>query len=356
MINKSRLKFELKQWSTIVLAAFLSAFSMEVFLISSEIVVGGVSGIASILDILFATDNKWYFSAGVWILAIDIPIFIYCFVRYRRRFALKTTIYVVLFSAFLLILRITNLAEIMHTAINAQEDVNDKVMYAIIGGGLQGLCLPMMLSVNASTGGSDVVGLIMQQREKANSSESMRAILISNLIVVLCSAVAMFFFSNNNIDKALELAVYSVAALFVQEIVQETVFRGFSAAIELEITTDYPQEMAEELKKNLKHGISFVKIEGGYSHQIKTMVVCVINKRQLTRARRIIRQVDDKAFAYVESVREVIGKGFMNKEHELQEENVSQKKVQKLQKAQKARQQQTVETQNTVDNSTDKQS
>lgn len=330
MISKQRVKFEIKQWLTIVFAAFLAAFAMEIFLIPSQIVVGGVSGIASVVDILFASDGRWYFSAGVWVFVLDLPIFIYCFVKYRKRFAFKTMTYVTVMAVLLLLFRLTNLAEILHTVITDKDSSNNKVVYALLGGALQGLCLPLMLSVNASTGGSDVVGLMLQQREKASSSESMRAILIFNFAIVVLSSIATYFVLDYNAAVAVEMFVYSVASMFVCEIVQEMVFRGFSAAIELEITTDYPTEMAEALREKLKHGISYMKIEGGYSHKIKTMVVCVINKRQLTRARRIIAEVDSNAFAYVESVREVIGKGFTNKEHDLHKENMEKRKRQQM--------------------------
>ena len=115
--------------------------------------------------------------------------------------------------------------------------------------------------------------------------------------------------------------VYSVAAMFIGEIVQELIFNGFSAAVELEVTTEKPQEMADALQGELKRGTTNIKVVGGYSHQEKSMVVCILNKRQLTHARRIINKVDPTAFAYVENVKEVIGRGFVNKEIELEDNN-----------------------------------
>ena len=88
----------------------------------------------------------------------------------------------------------------------------------------------------------------------------------------------------------------------------------------MEITTEKPQELADALLAELKHGVTQVRVTGGYSHSEKTMLLCVLNKHQLTHARRIINQVDPSAFAYVENVKEVVGKGFANKEIELDEE------------------------------------
>ena len=145
----------------------------------------------------------------------------------------------------------------------------------------------------------------------------MRSIMVANVIILIASAVAYGFV--NGAKEAVNMFIYSVAAMFMCEIVQETIFKGFSAALELEITTDKAEEMREALIAEIKHGVTTLRVVGGYSKQEKNMVLCVINRRQLTHARKIIHRVDPQAFAYVENVKEVIGKGFVNKEEELDE-------------------------------------
>ena len=145
----------------------------------------------------------------------------------------------------------------------------------------------------------------------------MRSIMVANVIILIASAVAYGFV--NGAKEAVNMFIYSVAAMFMCEIVQETIFKGFSSALELEITTDKAEEMREALIAEIKHGVTTIRVVGGYSKQEKNMVLCVINRRQLTQARKIIHRVDPQAFAYVENVKEVIGKGFVNKEEELDE-------------------------------------
>ena len=145
----------------------------------------------------------------------------------------------------------------------------------------------------------------------------MRFILVADVVVVVLSSAAYWIVSKDA-TEAVNLLIYSIATLFICEIVQETIFKGFSAAIELEITTDKPEEVAQALSEQLKHSTTTVKVVGGYSHQEKTMLLCVINKSQLVKARRIINKVDANAFEYVENFKEVIGKGFANKENELE--------------------------------------
>lgn len=322
---KRSFAYNFKQYLIIFLASLATAVAVEVFLLPTNTIVGGVLGISSIVDLLLSglSASKWYFSAGLWVVAINIPIMIYCFCKYRRRFALKTTVYVLMLGVELVVLRVCNVSELVKGIMADDSGVFDNVLYVLLGGALHGLSLPLLLSVNASTGGTDIVGLIVQHHSKKSSSDAIRFILMANAVVIAISSV-VYGLVNKNTGEAVNMFIYSIAALFICEIVQEAIFKGFSSAIELEITTEKPQEMAEQLTAQLKHGLTSVKVMGGYSHREREMLLCVIYKSQLVRARRIINQVDPNAFAYVENVKEVLGKGFANKEMDLEQENESQ--------------------------------
>ena len=319
--------YNLKQVLIIFCASLATAVAVEIFLLPSNTIVDGVLGVSSILDILLTglDASKWYFSAGIWLLAINIPVIIYCFCRYNKRFVIKTLLYIALLAVEMIVLRVTSVAELVRGVMTIDDATYDKVLYVILGGALHGLSLPLLLSVNASSGGTDIVGLIVQRHSKKSSSDAMRFILVANLVVVLLSSVT-YWIVKKDASESVHMFIYSLSAVFVGEIVQEAIFKGFSAAIELEITTDKPVEMAEALSAQLRHGTTTVKVVGGYSHEEKTMILCVINKSQLVKARRIINQVDANSFAYVENVKEVIGKGFANKEIELQQDESAQTK------------------------------
>lgn len=318
--------YNFKQLLVILLASLATAVSIELLLLPSNVVCGGALGVAGILDILLTgTDPaKWFMSVGIWLIVANFPIIISTFFFFRKRFAIKTMLYVLFLGAELIVFRVCNLSEVFKHVMVAEGEEMDKVLYVLLGGALHGVSLPLMLSVNASTGGSDIVGLIAQRHTKKSGSDAMRVILATNVGIVLLSAVAYYIVTRSG-EEAINMFVYSVAAMFIGEIVQETIFKGFSAAVELEVTTEKPIEMSQALQNELKHGTTTVKVVGGYSHKEKNMALCIINKRQLTRARRIISQVDPSAFAYVENVREVIGIGFANKEMEMEENHEADK-------------------------------
>lgn len=312
-------KSNITDYIVIFVASLVSAVSLEFFLLPSGSIAGSSTGIAGILDMVL-TDldtSKWYFSAGVWTFAINLPICIYLYFNRSKSFARRTFFYILSLSVLLVLLRLLGLANLFNSFIN-QGHAPDKVVYVLVGGALRGICLPLVLTRNASTGGSDVVGLIVQRNATKGSSGAMRAILIVDIAVITIGACAKWALTEQGAD-AFNMLVYSVTAVFICEIVQERIYRGFSSAVELEITTDKPQDMIDALQAELKHGTTSLRVTGGFSGQEKTMILCVIEKNQLTLARKIINRVDPTAFAYVENVREVIGKGFANREYDLQQ-------------------------------------
>ncbi|MBQ8505233.1 MAG: YitT family protein [Clostridia bacterium] len=310
-------KYRIKQYLIIILAALASALSLEIFLLPSTVVAGGTLGLSAILDIVLTNQNPqlWYFSAGIWLVLLNVPFCIYTFVHFKKSFAIKTTLYVVALALALVILRLTNLSQVFQQLVD--DGQSDRVILVLLGGAMHGVSLPLVLSQNASTGGTDVVGLMVQKHSQKSSRTAIRLILVINIMVVLVSSLILFAVTHD-VHQAINTFIYSVAAMVIGEIVQEGIFKGFSSAVELEITTEKKAEMMQALREGLNHGVSTITVTGGYSGQEKSLVLCVIQKHQLITARRIINQVDPQAFAYVENVKEVIGKGFANKEIEIE--------------------------------------
>ena len=324
-MTKTQFWHNFKQILIIFIASLSTAIAIDLLLLPCNVVAGGALGIASIIDILLTgTDyTMWYMSVGIWLVVVNFPIIIFSFFNFRKRFVIKTMLYILMLAALLVVFRVCNLSEHFKTVMVEKGKDIDKVLYVLLGGALHGVSLPLLLSVNASSGGSDIVGLAVQRHSKSSSSDAMRVILLTNVVILLVSSI-VYYAANSDAaqagEQAIEMFVYSVAAMFIGEIVQETIFKGFSAAVELEVTTKKPAEMNEALQRELKHGTTTIKVVGGYSHEEKSMIVCIITKRQLARARRVINQVDPEAFAYVENVKEVIGFGFANKEVETHKE------------------------------------
>ncbi len=290
------------RYGCVVLSALMTAVAIEICLIPNRVIYGSAMGIASIIEMVLGEGQFW-FSAGIWVLALNVPLLIFAAFNFSKKFTVRTIIYVLLLSIFMTLLRYFNVAELLNFNVE-----RDKVALVLMGGCLIGVAFPLMLSVNGSTSGSDVIGLFLQTKLKVSSSESFRYIMFIDAVVILVGSLIM---------KDVVVFVYSIVAILVGEVVKEIIFRGFSSNLEIEITTDKPEEMSEALKKALNHGTTILKGIGGYSRTEKNVVVCIINKRQLTLARKIILSVDPSSFAYIQNVKEVMGVGFSDKEAEL---------------------------------------
>ena len=292
----------------IVIAAFLRAVALEMFLLPNKIVVGGAVGIAGLFTWLFGLSDF----AGLFVLAINIPLLIVAFFKTDKNFVLKTAVCIILMAGFMELFALTNLAQSLGTAPVTDET---KVLFALLGGALSGISLPLTLSVQASTGGSDIVTMILQkQRGIGNYS---RVTLYIDFVTI--AVVAIFSHWIVGAGDGMDVLIYSVASQFVANLVQNQIYKGYSSAYGFDIITDKPQEVAQALLENLHRGLTGLKVTGMYSHKEKTMIVCVIYKRQLNRARQIVRQVDPDAFATVYTVKEVVGNGFRNTEEDLEE-------------------------------------
>lgn len=299
---KREIKDFVTKYGSVLLAALITAFSVEVLLIPNNVIFGSAIGVASIIELTAGVDNYW-FSAGLWVLVLDIPLLIFCAFNFSKKFTVRTSLYVLLMSAFLLLFRHIKLAEILDIAADS-----DTVALVLMGAGLSGLSLPLMLYVNGSTAGGDIAGLFLQTKLNLSSSESFRVMTALDAVVIVVGSIIL---------QSINTFIYSMAVALVSEIIKELIFRGFSSNLELEITSDKAEEISEALREQLKHGTTILRGIGGYSHTDKTVVICIINKRQLTKARKIIRQIDPTCFAYVENVKEVLGRGFEDKEADL---------------------------------------
>ncbi len=213
-------------------------------------------------------------------------------------------------AIFMQAISLSNLAQIIGTVPASGET---KVLYTLLGGALSGVSLPIMLNIQGSTGGSDIITMLLQKR---TSSNYFRVILYIDVITIAIAAAASQWLTPNG--DGLSVLIYSVTAQFVAHLVQNQIYKGYSSAYGFDIITDKAQEVSNALLNGLGRGLTGLRVTGMYSHTDRTMIMCVIYKRQLKKARALIRSVDPDAFAIVYNVKEVVGVGFRNTDEEIE--------------------------------------
>lgn len=277
-----------KDYAVIALAAALMALNYQIFILPNEFAPAGLSGISTMVQYLFN------FSVGYMSLIINIPLAVVSWFRVDRDFTLKTATNVVVFSVLLLLMQ-SNVIDVRRF-IYYTADGKSTLLAPVAAGTINGFIVAVSLKYGGSTGGMDyVAGMIHKQHPAYSMTHISFAI---NLVVAGIS----YFVYDFKIEPVILCIVYS----YLTTRVGDYILKGGREALRVEMITAHPQEITDRVVSELHHSSTIVQAEGGYSHQGKTLLICVINKHQITRFTEIISQFPD-TFACVSSVSDTLG-------------------------------------------------
>lgn len=291
-ISKNKRLTVLKNVAVLFLASLLFAGGMELFLIPNSINIGGFIGIAQLLS--FIPQN--YFSNGILFILLNIPVLILAGFYFSKQFVLRTTLEVILSGAFMELFYRLNLSQLIGLS-----DKTNLTLIALSGGVLVATGIAATFSIEGSTGGTDIIGLIIQKRFKISSV--LRLFLIFDAAVILIYSIVL---KNSNV------LFYSLTTLVAYQIALEIILNGISNAVMLEIVTTDSEKLIEAISEKLERGSTMFKAMGTYTKEEKEVIVCVVRKRQITEARALIKSAAPDSFAYSVPIKEVMGKGFRN--------------------------------------------
>lgn len=272
----------------VVCVAMALALSLNyvIFILSNSFAPAGLNGLATMIQYLF------HFSVGYMSLLINIPLAIFTFFAVDRRFALKTLLFSLTFSFSLLYLQSLDLSRfIYHTA-----DGKSTLLAPVASGFINGTIYGVTIRHGGSTGGTDFVAAYVHKKRPEYSL--VRVIFTLNVFVAALS----YFVYDFNIEPVILCIVYC----FITSHMSDGMLKSGKQAIRAEIVTPHAEEVSDCLLRELRHGVTILPAVGGYSHQSKSMLVCVINKHQITRFTEIMRQFPD-TFVCVSNVTETLG-------------------------------------------------
>ncbi len=282
----------------LIASALLLAISSYALIAPNKFTIGGVSGIAILVNIATGEVVK-----QSWILfAINLPLILLAFFYVKKRFAILTTSNIVLQTIFLTVLE-QCFPHFRVEFIGAGE----RIFAAMAGGIGIGAAIALAFKIGGSTGGVDIIVVMIQKKFKASSIASMMFVL--NCIVIGASFFVLY-------DKDATIAVnilpvmMSVFESYLESKTNDSITNGFQSAIEFRIITNKPDEMSHALMQELSRGVTALPATGMYTKEEKAMLLCVISRRQVTSLRRIMKQIDPDSFAVMSGVSQVLGLGF----------------------------------------------
>ncbi len=265
----------------VIIASMALAVSVNVFLLPAKISSGGVGTIGTVL---------YYFLSvplSVTNIVLNALIFALGFKFLGRTSVLRSVFGVV---AFTISLEITKIIP----------TYSGDILIAIASGGiLMGIALGLVIRAGASTGGSDFLGVIINNISPHLTVS--KIIFVLDAIVILLSGVAF---------RSFEVAIYSLITLYVASVINNAVLSFGNLTKNILVISDNATEISKAIMGIFERGTTGIYCKGMYSNRDKLMIMCVASPREVPKIISCIQKADEKAFVIISDATEVIGEGF----------------------------------------------
>lgn len=264
-----------------VVGSAIMAFGIASFLLPSQLSSGGVSGIATITYYLLNIPM------GIMIMIINIPLFIFAGYRIGKEFFIKSLIGTVSLSLFIDILD------------KYPPITTDRFLASIYGGAIIGIGTAIILKMNSSTGGTELVANLIKTYNPYISMSKYLTIID----IVIISLNVIFF-------KHIEIGLYSAIAIYLYGKMIDIIFEGVYFTKLIFIISDKNEEISSSIVNEVKRGVTGLYGRGMYSNKEKLVLICAVSRGDVHKIKDIARKIDKRSFIVVASAREVLGKGF----------------------------------------------
>ena len=279
--SKKRIKIFFTEIIETIVGAIIMAIATSLILLPNQLSTGGFAGIATIF---------YYFlniPMGTTILSINIPLFIFATYKLGKGFVIRSFIGTVTFSFSIDILD------------KLQPLTQDRFLACIYGGIIIGLGTAIILKSNSSTGGSDLISMLVK-KYNPNIRTSNVIIIVDTVIV----ALNILFF------KEVEIGLYSAIAIYLMGKMIDIIFEGIYFTKLVIIISNKSEEISEEIGDRVGRGTTGLFGKGMYTNEHKTVLMCAASRGDVARVKQTAKKIDPKSFIIIANAREVVGLGF----------------------------------------------
>lgn len=301
-VNVKTILRSFKEYALITLGIMLYVIGWNVFLIPNNLIGGGVTGIGSIIQ--YATNGA--IKVGYTYFAINLVLLVIALFTLGKGFGWKTVYAIILASVAL------NATQYMipHDIIQTLAIDNGKLMSTIMGGVFSGVGIGFCISQGGSTGGTDIVALIVNKYRGVSPG---RMILWMDVFIVMSS----FFVPSYTADGILmpwtekfTTVIYAFLLTTITSTVLDLYLSGSKQSVQLFILSKKYAEIADAITRDLHRGVTVLDGKGWYSQQNTEVLMVLTRKADLNVMLKYIKSIDPDAFLSVASVTGVYGKGF----------------------------------------------
>lgn len=266
-----------------ILASAVYSVALNCFLARNNILNGGFTGIATILNYLFEIP------IGTAIFIMNAPLLLIAFKKLGVRFVFRTFLVIAISSA------------LIDLGVFLPIYKNDLLLSSIFGGVLSGLSLGIIFLRNATTGGVDIIAKLIKLRYPHISLG--KSIFILDAIVIIAGG---FIYGN------FESMLYATVAVFVSAQALDYIIYGISRGAMILIISEKSDEIRNMIVYDFNRGVTVLKGQGGYSGTDRNVLLCACYDNQTHKLIKKIKSADENAFFIVTQSKQIIGNGFVN--------------------------------------------
>ncbi len=297
---------EIKAYIIITIGLLCYALGWDVFLIPNNMVGGGVTGISAVLMYAFGIPVSYsFFVINLVLLLIALKVL-------GKGFGVKTVYAIVVTSIFLdIIPDFLPAAFIQEIAVN-----NGKLLCAIFGGVISGLGIGLCFSNGGSTGGTDIIALMITKYRNVSAG---KIILIIDVFIVASSLLLPareILDSAGNVIGVESLGIRAATVLYGYILIMACSFTidlfvsGTKQSLQIFILSKKYGEIADAVSAGTGRGVTLIDAQGWYTKSESKIVMVVVRKTDVNIIYRIVKSIDRDAFMSVGSVTGVYGRGF----------------------------------------------
>lgn len=275
------MKEKLKSYGLILLGIAVTAMAISLFLVPNKIVNGGSSGLSTV--VFYAVGLK----PSVTNALINGVLLLVSLFILGKKFVAKTLVCIVLLSVFM-------------ELFSWMPPVTDNILLAtLFGSALFGGGIGIVLSQQSTTGGSDILGRLIQH--KFPHWKIGKILLGVDLFIIALSYVTF---------HDAEAVLYGIMALFISTTIIDLLMRNLNVSKLAFIITDKGQAIAEHLIHTSPRGVTLVDVTGVYTNTPKKMMICALKESEIPEFQRKILEMDPQAFIIYSESQQIVGNGF----------------------------------------------
>ena len=276
-------------WNYVLILVGTAVMALAIQCIYDRVglVTGGFTG----LTIIIRNITKSVISGGIplWFanIVLNIPVFIYSYVKFGKKFVGRTLFATIMLSVWLYIIPGVDLSG------------DDYLLAALFGGVFTGVGMGIVLRAGATTGGTDMVAALIQTKMRHYSVVQIMQVMDAAIVIA-----GLYVFG-------LRSTLYAVVSIFVSTKVSDGFLEGFKNSKAALIITNHYKEVAARVMDELGRGVTGMDAKGMYTQDYKCVLYCVVSRKEIVQLKEIVNDMDPDAFVIVSDVREVLGEGFM---------------------------------------------